>query len=963
MADGNPIIDLYRSMAKSSDPEVKNFALKINFNEFSNKITNDKDFREQIYYGLSKRGLTDLEPVRWEQSLGLYKGENPLQYMAGDSEMKDAESAKPLQEVTEEEEPKKDKGLISSALDYGKDIIHSVAVGWKRGELVQKLSENASAIDQALFDDAKNPNLIDFNAIAKINKEIEDYGSSDLEKKFFDPNTREGWDWAKMTIPTILGSFATLARSGYDEITTGIVGGGIGGAIAGGGVGPQALLTGVAGAGLGGQAGGAAAAAEMEYMLSIMDGLDKKKVNIKDPNALRKAWGNKNLMQEIRSDALKRTGIILAADIVGGIAGQAVTGYKAGAREALKALDKGYKATKFTKVKDKLVDIAIEGTAGMGGEATAILATKGKITAEDVPEIALEGLGEIPAIEVMFKPITSPIGDYINKKINPSAPAPAKAAPAEPVPTPATRGTNEIAVTQEEYDNFVNNNSISESRATAVAEDAQLVMQDAKHMEKLMTEDPFYAGMVEKFIEKGLDLKEVETITQVAYQETAKFYNMTPEELMNAVNQDHPAYNKEIADAFNNTFNSLFQKYKQATNTPDDTAATDEVVADQTAQPTGGGVVTTPGQTAPGAAAQGTTAQVGQVVQIDGKRYYVKDEGGGKLVVETEEGKIYEIPSDNPTIESIGATLLREAQPDKNYGIQVDNNNTATINGEKYVIIRDKQGNITAAKNQRRGNVSLNKPEVLAEISRQLADPNLRQLTTVSVQQPLTQVNETVQPEGTAGTTTAAQPQPTSTEMAGQAIPEGGQTEGLVQPGTEAAASPVGAPVSGVEAQNTYTRDSMKGISDGTGSQLEGNQQLEPDKVVQKLRVGDEVTFFAERERKGVWNGKAIIEVGTNNPYGIMGILSDPNAYIRNDTKIAEQSKPSTKGAPTLPSFEEYDSNFKGEGLKKGQRTQNKDNFSNTYGAEVYEGMRKINDNFTRITDALIKENRLDKKC
>jgi hypothetical protein len=492
-----------------------------------------------------------------------------------------------------------------------------------------------------------------------------------------------------------------------------------------------------------------------------------------------------------------------------------------------------------------------------------------------------------------------------------------------------------------------------------VAEDAQKAMQDPKYMEQLMVDDPLYAGMVERFIDKGLGQAEIDTFTQAAYLETADFFNMSMEDLKNALTEGNPSYNPKIAEKFNETFNSLFQKYKQATNTPDDTAATDEVVADQTAQPTGGGEVVT----APGTAAQGTTAQVGQVVQIDGKRYYVKDEGGGKLVVETEEGKIYEIPQDNPTIESIGATLLREAQPDKNYGIQVDNNNTATINGEKYVIIRDKQGNITAAKNQRRGNVSLNKPEVLAEISRQLADPNLRQLTTVSVQQPLTQVNETVQPEGTAGTTTAAQPQPTSTEMAGQAIPEGGQTEGLVQPGTEATASPVGAPVSGVEAQNTYTRDSMKGVSDGTGSQLEGNQQLEPDKVVQNLRVGDEVTFFAERERKGVWNGKAIIEVGTNNPYGIMGILSDPNAYIRNDTKIAEQSKPSTKSAPTLPSFKEYDSNFKGEGLKKGQRMQNKDNFSNTYGAEVYEGMRKINDNFTRITDALIKENRLDKKC
>ena len=71
--DGNPIIDLYRSMVKSSDPEVKNYAVKMGYKDFSNRITNDKEFRDQIYYGLSQRGLTDLEPVKWEQSLGVYK--------------------------------------------------------------------------------------------------------------------------------------------------------------------------------------------------------------------------------------------------------------------------------------------------------------------------------------------------------------------------------------------------------------------------------------------------------------------------------------------------------------------------------------------------------------------------------------------------------------------------------------------------------------------------------------------------------------------------------------------------------------------------------------------------------------------------------------------------------------------------------------------------------------------------
>lgn len=902
MADGNPIIDLYRSMAQSSDPEVKGFALSMGFKEFSNKITNDENFRGEIYYGLSQKGLTDLEPTRWEQSLGIYKGDGQLKYLKGDAEKRERESTIP-EIAVEETQPEEEKGWMSSALQMGKDIIdsvitigkssaHAIGVGAKRGELVQEMSKNAAAIDQALFDEAKNPNLIDFDAVANINKEIEEYGSSDLEKKFYDPNSREGWDWAKMTIPTILGSFATLARSGYDEITAGIVGGGATGLVAGIGTGPGALATGAVGAGIGAQAGGAAAAAEMEYMLSVMDGLKEKKIDITNPNALRKAWANKNLMEEIRRDALKRTGIILAADIAGGVAGQALGGYRTGVREALKAADKGFKVTRFAKVKDKLVDIALEASTGMGGEAGAILSTKGKITEEDVPGIVMEGLGEIPAIEVISKPITAPIERLFKGKPTPTE-EPAEAAPAQP----QAPGVEKVSVTQEEFDDFVKNNKISEARAGAIAEDAQLAMSNPNHMENLMAEDPLYAGMVEKFIEKGIGQAEVETLTEATYEDVGRLYGMTKEELMNAINQDHPSFNQEITDVFNNTFNRLFQSYKEANDSQDKTGVSGQVgegQESQQAQPQQGGGAQETGGGGVLQAPQGTVAQVGQVVEIDGKRYYVKDEGGGKLVVETDEGKIYEIPQDNPTVESIGATLLREAQPDKNYGIQVNNNDTATINGEKYTILRDNKGNVVGARNQRRSNVTLNKAEVLGELQRQLSDPKLRQLTTVSVQQPLTQINESVQPEGAATAAEPTQPQPVSPEMAGATVAQGTEAAPAVQPGGEGGAQTMAPPVSGVtEAQPGAT----------------------------------------------------------------------PAPVAEGATAPISETAPAPVAPEALPSFEEYDKNFKGEGMKKGQRMQNKEEFSNKYGAEVYEGMRKINDNFTRITDALIKEGRLNKKC
>ena len=809
MADGNPIIDLYRSMTKSSDPEVKSYALKMGFKDFSNKIVNDKDFRDEIYYGLSQRGITNLEPVRWEQSLGIYQGESQLPYLPGDSDAREKEAmtgSMPESTADTTEPIKEDTGFVQGAVDFAKDLWQGLGTSSLQADVVDELTKKAGTVDQAFFNSGKNPNLIDFDKVAALNKEIQQRGQTKTEAEFYNDETRGTPEWLKMLVLSGAQSYNTLVQSGWDEMLRGAGGGAVGGGIAGAGV--FSIPGAIAGAGTGLTVGTAKAAGDMEYMLSIMDGLSENNIDITNPDALRKAWGNKKLMDPIRADALKGTALVMGADLLGAGFLRKITKARKVAEALKKAQVPGWKKTVFGKIKDKMVDVAIEGTAGGSGEFAKKLATKeGPLTKKDYLEIGVEIGAEAPIVGSIASPVTSPIGDYVSNKIegvmNPQTPA--QAAPAAAAPARETVGA---AVGQEEYDNFVNNNVISEGRASAVAQDAQLAMQDPKHLEQIMVDDPLYAGMVEKFIDKGLGQAEVETFTQAAYLETAQFYNMSMDELKNALTEGSSNFNPEISKKFNETFNNLFQAYKQVNDSQDGTGVSGQVGGgqeSQQAQPQqgggtqeagGSGVLQAPGQEV--ATTQGTVAQVGQVVQIDGKRYYVKDEGGGKLVVETEEGKIYEIPSDNPTIESIGATLLREAQPDKNYGIQVDNNNTATINGEKYVIIRDKQGNITAAKNQRRGNISLTKPEVLNELSRQLADPNLRQLTTVSVQQPLTQVNETVQPEGGATTTAPTQPQQASTEMAGQTVQEGGQGTGVVQPGTEAAASSVGAPVSGV---------------------------------------------------------------------------------------------------------------------------------------------------------------------
>ncbi len=73
----------------------------------------------------------------------------------------------------------------------------------------------------------------------------------------------------------------------------------------------------------------------------------------------------------------------------------------------------------------------------------------------------------------------------------------------------------------------------------------------------------------------------------------------------------------------------------------------------------------------------------------------------------------------------------------------------------------------------------------------------------------------------------------------------------------------------------TFTLKDTERISDGTGLQRKGSLVNDPELVAKQLSVGDKLTFFQERERTGTWDGNKIIEDGTNNPWGLLGVLSD----------------------------------------------------------------------------------------
>ena len=129
--------------------------------------------------------------------------------------------------------------------------------------------------------------------------------------------------------------------------------------------------------------------------------------------------------------------------------------------------------------------------------------------------------------------------------------------------------------------------------------------------------------------------------------------------------------------------------------------------------------------------------------------------------------------------------------------------------------------------------------------------------------------------------------------------------------------------------RSTYTRDSLKTIAQkDTALAKKGSEIIDSKKVESQLEIGDKVVFFAEKERKGVWNGTFIVEDGTNNPWGILGILGSTDGYIKNQSKIDAELKslreaplPEVKEEPSLPrvDFKEW-MDFKNEGIVTPER-------------------------------------------
>ena len=171
--------------------------------------------------------------------------------------------------------------------------------------------------------------------------------------------------------------------------------GGVAGSVAGAGAG--ALSANPAGVAVGGRVGGSLGSGlgsfATEYGNAMLDTFVNNGVDIDDPEALKAAIADPNLMAEARDRGVKRGIAVGAFDALSaGLAG------KLGVRIGGKVIGEEATATVGRKVAGAVAggtaEIGMQGTLGGAGEAAGQIATEGKITSPQ--DVLAEFAGEIP---------------------------------------------------------------------------------------------------------------------------------------------------------------------------------------------------------------------------------------------------------------------------------------------------------------------------------------------------------------------------------------------------------------------------------------------------------------------------------------------------------------------------------------------------------------------------------------
>lgn len=223
----------------------------------------------------------------------------------------------------------------------------------------------------------------DYEELAMHFENMENYDLSENDKqRMQELQNTDGW-WDSFAYYVKNPSLIAQVVAESLPMSVAPIAAGVGGGVAGGAAGSAVPAIGTAVGAIAGTVTGAALGSyATEYLNSIADYFGRQGVDMTDPNQLRQAFGDGQIMSDARDFANKR-GIPIAIfdGLSFGLAGRI---YKPAS-----ALVKG----SAKPIAGVTAELTLQAGAGMAGEATAQVASVGEI--EDIPGVWAEGFGEI----------------------------------------------------------------------------------------------------------------------------------------------------------------------------------------------------------------------------------------------------------------------------------------------------------------------------------------------------------------------------------------------------------------------------------------------------------------------------------------------------------------------------------------------------------------------------------------
>jgi hypothetical protein len=605
--------ELFTRVLMARDKDINNMLNKYGRDKFFKLITENKQFREDFYQDISNRGI--------KIPINEYKGYYTPTYekqkdvvLSEDYIKQEREKTKAQQQTAQQQ--KREQQAAKNQPWY-RELSDTVSyIGGHLGNALKQLTVGATEIAQksdiaralkidkafdiltdattnamrgSAFGEAVNetdlPRLaggytgFDFDRIAQQMKDVKSYGSTNIEKDF---EKHEGaWDtftdWAKMIGPTVIESFATLTRSGWEEM--------------------------VASSAMGApEVGALMGAYHMELFATIVDELEKAKYDVTNGNDWREAFNNKEFIGPVLKKANTRAAIITGVDFIAAGAGSSLFGnlgkgvsnlarkvVKAApdaltspvargialAGKARKVLDYAPIQAVGQKIASTSARIAAKPLVQKAGKAAGeffnprevIGAGVGEAAAQyvtsptgeiDVESTALEVAPEFGYIKVLSKLLKRGRGRYTSPTDDVAEPT----AQDEIIDLPPT------VVTQEEYDEYQKTKKLDPERFVAVETDAKKALSDPAFLAKLKKEADedesmrFYLDFVTDEMHTQTKQKEAETIMKAAIAHVAERNGgMSEDEIADKINPESPQFDKKLSQSVESKYSELMDMY------------------------------------------------------------------------------------------------------------------------------------------------------------------------------------------------------------------------------------------------------------------------------------------------------------------------------------------------------------------------------------------------------------------